>query len=76
VLVGNQDPASGEIDWVWSLFIWPEYTWDIDGTVEESSYVMSLSEGDAVQYQHAGGHDSPHTEAEYTHIPVEPYHRQ
>lgn len=76
LLAGDQAAAAGDIAWIWSRFVWPEYAWTIDNTMEELAYTMTVSDDDQVQYEHQGGHDASQTEAEYTHIPVEPYHRQ
>lgn len=74
-MTGEQYAAEGSLDWAWRPYVWAAYDWTIDETMEELAYTVTVSNDDQVQYLHEQAHDDPRIEAEYTHLPINPYRR-
>jgi hypothetical protein len=73
IMSGDQPAATGDLTWAWHPYIWAEYSWTMDETMEELAYTVTVSNDDDVQYLHQEAHDDDRVEAEYTHLPINPY---
>lgn len=75
LLAGDQPFPTGNGSWKWHPYIFAEYTWTIGSVPESTVYAMSVTADDQVQYEHTDSHDDARTEAEYSHLPIEPHTR-